>query len=138
MSGVGKRPAGAPPGPSPPPKRGPANEFDDLLEEADDMYADDDVPEAYMPDADDAAEPDLCEAGRNWLRPAPANLQPGCDALGEAQQLQAAANRERLRGAGGRGCGGRRPRRAFESRAHAERGAELHCSLRSGRHHARR
>lgn len=82
--------AAGPPGPSPPPaKRGPVSEFDDILEDADDMF--DELPEAYMPDADDAdgsgaaaaAEPDLCEAGRNWLRPPVANLQPAVDALGE-------------------------------------------------------
>lgn len=87
MSAAGKRTAAGPPGQSPPPaKRGPVNDFDDMMDEIDDIFNDDDVPEAYMPDVDDegaAAEPDLCEAGRNWLRPPVGNLQPGCDALGE-------------------------------------------------------
>lgn len=92
MSGAGKRMASGPPGPSPPlTKRGPANEaFDDLIDE-DDMFNDDDMPEEYMPDAEEGslagAEPDLCEAGRNWLRPPVNNLQPGCDALGECGQV---------------------------------------------------
>lgn len=80
-----KRPAPGAPGPHPPaPKRGPGNEFDDLIDEVDDMY-DDEVPDEYLPEAEGAlrAEPDLCEAGRNWLRPPPANLQPARDALGE-------------------------------------------------------
>lgn len=85
MSGFGKRAAGGPPSGPPPPKRGPANEsLDDLIEEAEDVF-DDELPEAYMPDVDgggDDPEPDLCEAGRNWLRPPPANLQPARDALG--------------------------------------------------------
>jgi hypothetical protein len=58
--------------------------LDDLIEEAEDVF-DDELPEAYMPDVDgggDDPEPDLCEAGRNWLRPPPANLQPARDALG--------------------------------------------------------
>ncbi|KAI8471465.1 MAG: DNA polymerase delta subunit one [Monoraphidium minutum] len=91
MSFAGKRNAAGPPGPSPPAaKRGPANEsFDDLIDEADDMFNDDDVPEAYMPDDEEGGAPelDLCEAGRNWLRPAAPNLQPGCDAL-VFQQLE--------------------------------------------------
>jgi len=78
--------AAGPPSAPPLAKKGPISEFDDILDEADDIF-DDDVPDAFMPGVDDeegaAAEPDLCEAGRNWLRPAPANLQPGCDALGE-------------------------------------------------------
>lgn len=88
MSGAGgKRFAGHGPTPGPPPaKRGPATEFDDILEDADDMFNDDEVPDAYMPGGEDdgsgGAEPDLCEAGRNWLRPPPANLQPAVDALG--------------------------------------------------------
>jgi hypothetical protein len=55
------------------------------------MFNDDDMPEEYMPDAEEGslagAEPDLCEAGRNWLRPPVNNLQPGCDALGECGQV---------------------------------------------------
>ncbi len=83
MNTGGKRMAAGPPGPSPPAaKRGPVNEFDDILDDRDDIFNDDDVPEDFMPDAEGAAEPDLCEAGRNWLRPPPANLQPGRDALG--------------------------------------------------------
>jgi hypothetical protein len=87
MSGFGKRTAAGPPGPSgPPAKRGPVSDFDDLLDEAEEFFNDDDVPEAYMPDADESAggapDPDLCEAGRNWLRPPVASLQPACDALG--------------------------------------------------------
>lgn len=50
-------------------------------------FNDEDVPEAYWPDGDEdgaaAADPTLCEAGRNWLRAPVGNLQPGCDALGE-------------------------------------------------------
>ena len=87
MSGTGKRFASGP-GPSHPAKRGPALDTfdDDMIDEAAD-FNDEDVPEAYWPDAEDdgaaAADPTLCEAGRNWLRPPVGNLQPGCDALGE-------------------------------------------------------
>jgi hypothetical protein len=85
MSGAGKRAAAGPPaGSTPPAKRGNAS-FDDFDDEPEEMFNDDDLPEAYMPEVDDGgadAQPELGESGRNWARPPVGSLQPGCDALG--------------------------------------------------------
>lgn len=58
-------------------KRGPISEFDDLIEEE---LADQEA--AYLPDDLDEADPELGEAGRNWLRPTVAPLDPAKDSLG--------------------------------------------------------
>jgi hypothetical protein len=74
----GKRGAAAPPGAVPAAKRGPVSDFDDLIE---DELAGDDVAPAYLPDDLDEPDPELGEAGRNWQRPAPAQLDPAQDSL---------------------------------------------------------
>lgn len=63
-------------------KRGPISDFDDLIEEE---LADQEA--AYLPDDLDEADPELGEAGRNWLRPAVAPFDPATDSLGKAVTL---------------------------------------------------
>lgn len=63
----------------PPAKRGPISEFDDMIEED---LAGDDAEAAYLPDDLDEAEPDLGEAGRNWLRPSVTPMDSAKDSLG--------------------------------------------------------
>ncbi|WIA42723.1 hypothetical protein OEZ86_008668 [Tetradesmus obliquus] len=68
----------------PPAKRGPISEFDDLIEE--DM-AGDDAEAAFLPDDLDEADPELGEAGRNWLRPPVPAMDAATDSL-VFQQLE--------------------------------------------------
>lgn len=66
----------------PAPKRGPISEFDDLIDEE---LAEQEA--AYLPDDIDEADPELGEAGRNWLRPPVAPLDPQKDSLGEPKRI---------------------------------------------------
>jgi hypothetical protein len=68
----------------PPAKRGPISEFDDLIEE--DM-AGDDAEAAFLPDDLDEADPELGEAGRNWLRPPVPAMDAATDSLGKCSSL---------------------------------------------------
>jgi hypothetical protein len=68
----------------PPAKRGPISEFDDLIEED---LAGDDAEAAFLPDDLDEADPDLGEAGRNWLRPPVPAMDEAKDSLGECDLL---------------------------------------------------
>lgn len=68
--------------PGPPPKRGPGpplDDFDDLIEED---FLEDDVPSLPEPhDLDEGLDVDLSHAGRNWLRPPAAAINPATDPL---------------------------------------------------------
>eukprot|EP00882_Tetradesmus_deserticola_P012278 GHRQ01013012.1.p1 GENE.GHRQ01013012.1~~GHRQ01013012.1.p1 ORF type:complete len:524 (+),score=217.75 GHRQ01013012.1:79-1650(+) len=66
------------------PKRGPISDFDDLIEEE---LAGDDAEAAFLPDDLDEEDPELGEAGRNWLRPPVPAMDAAKDSL-VFQQLE--------------------------------------------------
>lgn len=75
----GKRPSGPMSG-GPPRKRGSGYQEDDDIE---DFGAFDDDMEMAMQPPEEEVEVELGEAGRNWMRPAPPQLDPAKDKIGK-------------------------------------------------------
>ena len=74
MDGNKRPPGGGADTPEPPAKRQ-ATEFEDFIDDEDDGW--------QGPPEDEVAEVELGEAGRNWMRPDPAPLNPAKDKLRE-------------------------------------------------------